>query len=69
MKRGPGVAPDPAGMAERDPLAGRSIQKIHIYLRAGDERAGVIGDIDFKKANVSADLDLSLIHISEPTRH
>ena len=46
-------------MAERDSQAGRSIQKIHIYLRAGDERAGVVGDIDFKKANVSADLDLA----------
>ena len=30
-------------MAERDSQAGRSIQKIHIHLRAGDERAGVVG--------------------------
>ena len=46
-------------MAEHDLKAIRSIQKIHIHLRAGDERAGVVGDIDFKKANVSADLDLA----------
>ena len=33
-------------MAEHDLKAIRSIQKIHIHLRAGDERAGVVGDID-----------------------
>lgn len=34
-------------------------QKIHVDLGAGDQRAGVVGDIDLEKADVTADPDRS----------